>query len=101
MLGTTAARSVVHYSLRGRPMLFSTAVPLDALMRFCRLVRHGLSAGLPLVDVFRQQAQRGPLPLRPTIDAITAKLEHGDSLEDALKAEGDRLPALFVSMAVV
>src|SRR5689334_3715345 len=82
-------------------MLFSTAIPLDALMRFCRLARHGLAAGLPLVDVFRQQAHRGPMPMRPMIEAMTARLERGDSLEDALKAEGDRLPPLFVSMAVV
>jgi type IV pilus assembly protein PilC len=82
-------------------MLFSTAVPLDALMRFCRLARHGLSAGLPLVDVFRQQARRGPIPMRAMIAAMSARLEQGDSLEDALKAEGDRLPPLFVSMAVV
>jgi type IV pilus assembly protein PilC len=82
-------------------MLFSTSVPLDALMRFCRLARHGLAAGLSVVDVFRQQAQRGPIPLRPIIDRITDHLERGDSLEDALKAEGDRLPRLFTSMAVV
>ena len=82
-------------------MLFSTSIPLDALMRFCRLARHGLAAGLSVVDVFRQQAQRGPIPLRPIIDRITDHLERGDSLEDALKAEGDRLPRLFVSMAVV
>jgi type IV pilus assembly protein PilC len=82
-------------------MLFSTSVPFDALMRFCRLARHGLAAGLSLVDVFRQQARSGPIPLRPTIDRLTAHLERGDSLEDALKAEGDRLPPLFISMAVV
>src|SRR4051794_24436239 len=90
-----------HYTVRGRPMLFSTPLPLDALVTFCRMARVGLGAGLSLVDVFRQQAARGPTPLRPLIDRIRDKLEQGDSLEDAMKAEGDRLPPLFVSLAVV
>ncbi len=82
-------------------MLFSTSVPLDALMRFCRVARHSLAAGLSLVDVFRQQARSGPPPMKSMIAAISARLERGDSLEDALKAEGRRLPPLFISMAVV
>jgi hypothetical protein len=34
------------------------------------MVRHGLAAGLPLVDVFKQQATRGPKALRPTVDRL-------------------------------
>src|SRR4051812_33719025 len=82
-------------------MLFSTSVPLEALMRFCRLARHGLAAGLSLVDVFRQQALSGPIPMRATIGRIAARLAEGDSLEDALKVEGDRLPPLFKSLVAV
>ena len=82
-------------------MLFSTSFPLDALSRFCRMVRHGLAAGLSLVDVFRQQAERGPVSMRPTLSRIYDRLKSGDSLEDALAADGEKLPDLFRSMAVV
>jgi type II secretory pathway component PulF len=82
-------------------MLLSTAVPLRDLMRFCRLARHGLAAGLSLVDVFRQQADRGPPSMRPIISAVSERLARGDGLEDALKAEGDLLPPLFVTMTAV
>jgi type II secretory pathway component PulF len=77
------------------------SVSLADLMRFCRLARHGLAAGLSLVDVFRQQATRGPQSLRPIIAAVHDRLNRGEGLEDALKAEGGRLPPLFVTMAAV
>jgi type II secretory pathway component PulF len=60
-----------------------------------------LAAGLSLVDVFRQQAERGPQSLRPIIAAVGERLSRGDGLEDALKADGGRLPALFVTMTAV
>ncbi len=82
-------------------MLLSTAVPLADLVRFCRLARHGLAAGLSLVDVFRQQAERGAPSLRPTVAAVAERLDRGDALEDALRAEGEKLPPLFVTMAGV
>jgi type IV pilus assembly protein PilC len=82
-------------------MLFSTSFPLNALAQFCRMVRHGLAAGLPLVDVFKQQATRGPMALRPTVDRLKEHLEKGDSLEDALVVDGEKFPDLFKSMAVV
>ena len=82
-------------------MLLSATIPFRDLTRFCRLARHGLAAGLSLVDVFRQQADRGPLSLRPTLAAVHERLFRGEGLEEALKAEGDRLPVLLVSMAAV
>src|SRR4051812_613266 len=86
---------------RGPAMLFSTSPSYDALATFCRMVRHGLQAGLSLVDVFRQQSRRAPAALRPTVERIGGRLETGDALEDALQVEGQSLPPLFVSMAVV
>jgi type IV pilus assembly protein PilC len=82
-------------------MLLFTAVPLADLVRLCRLARHGLQAGLSAVDVFRQQGERGPPSLRPTIAAVGERLAAGEGLEDALKAEGGRLPPLFVTMVAV
>ena len=50
-------------------MLFSTGYPLDALVQFSRMLRHGLAAGLSAVDVFRQQADRGPRTMQPLAQA--------------------------------
>lgn len=82
-------------------MLFSSSFPLNALAQFCRMVRHGLAAGLSVVDVFKQQSQRGPISMRPTLDRITGHLERGESLEDALAVDGQQLPILLRSMAGV
>jgi type IV pilus assembly protein PilC len=82
-------------------MLLSTGIPLRDLARFCNLARHGLAAGLSLLDVFRQQTDRGPKSMRPMVAAVSERLSRGDGLEDALKAEGDRLPPLFVTMTAV
>ena len=82
-------------------MLFSSRFPLHALAQFCRMVRHGLAAGISLVDVFRQQAMRGPASMKPIIARISERLDQGDSLEESLEEVGQELPVLFKSMAVV
>ena len=82
-------------------MLFSSSYPLHDLALFCRMLRHGLAAGLSLVDVFRQQSARGPVSMRPVIQRMTARLEQGDSLEEALTLDGERLPVLFKTLAAV
>jgi type II secretory pathway component PulF len=82
-------------------MLLSTAVPLSDLTRFCHLARHGLAAGLSAVDVFRRQGESGPASLRPTMAAVADRMSRGEGLEDALKAEGAKLPPLFLTMAAV
>ena len=82
-------------------MFLSTAVPLGDLTRVCHLAKHGLAAGLSLPDVFRQQAERGPMSVRPIFAAITERMQRGESLEDALKFEGEKLPPLFVTMCAV
>jgi type IV pilus assembly protein PilC len=73
----------------------------DALVTWCRAIRHGHGAGLPLVRVFDLQARNGPSSLREAAARIARKLEAGETLEDALTAEGPNLPELFVSLAVV
>src|SRR5262249_14301438 len=82
-------------------MLFSKQVPLASLIEFCRILRHNLEAGLTLRHVFRQQAERGPMPIRPVADRIAAELEEGHSLEAALKRERGAFPPLFVSLVTV
>jgi type IV pilus assembly protein PilC len=79
-------------------MFSSPRLSLSDLIELCRVLRHYLSAGLVLVDVFRQQASRGRAGVRPAAGRIAAALEKGDSLEDALKPEAEVFPPLFVSL---
>lgn len=82
-------------------MLLSRSVPLDALVHLCRMFKYGLAAGLSLVDVFRQQARKGPYAVRPLIARISGRLDQGDSLEEALKPEARSFPPLFTAMVAV
>ena len=79
-------------------MLFSSRLPLTALVSLCQAFRVSLKAGLSLVDVCRQQARRGPLTARPVTDRIATRLATGESIEDILKDEGKHFPPLFVGM---
>jgi general secretion pathway protein F len=82
-------------------MLFSSQLSLASLIEFCRALRHNLSAGLSLRHVLRQQADRGPIAARPVAARLSAEIEQGESLEDALKQEKAAFPPMFVSMAIV
>jgi type IV pilus assembly protein PilC len=82
-------------------MLFSSRLSLSNLIELCRSLRHYLGAGLPIVDAFRQQSSKGALAVRPVAGRITAALEKGDSLEDALRHEERFFPPLFLALARV
>jgi type IV pilus assembly protein PilC len=82
-------------------MWFSKQLPLQGLIELTRALRHNLSAGLTLLDVFRQQARRGPPAVRPVAARITTELEKGESLEAALDRERDYFPPLFIDIALV
>ena len=82
-------------------MLFSRQLPLALVIDLCRSLRHNLGAGLTLVQVFRQMAQRGPRGLRPLAGRAAVALEKGDSLADVLATEKDHLPPLLLAMAKV
>lgn len=83
-------------------MLFtSSKCPLPALVAWCRALKHSLGAGLDPLRIFRQQAKSGPRPLRGVAKDITARIEAGDSLEDALAPHKDRFPPLFVELVTV
>lgn len=82
-------------------MLFSSRISLRSLAALCHAFRVGHGAGLSLVDVFRQQAQRGPSDARPALGRISERLDKGESLEDVLKTDGRAFPPLFVSMVAV
>ena len=82
-------------------MLFGSRLPLSSLIELCRVMRNYLGAGLTLVDVFRQQAAKGPAPVRPVAGRIALVLEHGGGLEEALKRESAAFPPLLLALAGV
>src|SRR5207248_1624317 len=84
-----------------RAMFLSRQLPLADLIRLCHLVRMNHAAGLTLVAVFRQLAQRSTPRLRPVAEEIRVHLESGESLRAALKAAKASFPALFVSLVTV
>lgn len=82
-------------------MLLSSRLSLSGLIELCRSLRHYLSSGLTLLDVFRQEARRGQRALRPVAERICRCLEQGDDLEKALKQEQAYFPPLFVALVTV
>jgi type II secretory pathway component PulF len=81
--------------------MFSQQLSLPDLAAFCRVLRHNLGAGLPLVRVLEQQAHRGPRGVRPLAGRLAEALRQGDSLSAAVGRERDVLPALFIDMATL
>lgn len=82
-------------------MLLSSRLSLSNLIELCRVAKHYLGSGLMLRDVFRQQAAKGPLAVRPVAGRIVAELERGGALEDALKHEQKAFPPLLVALTRV
>jgi type II secretory pathway component PulF len=82
-------------------MLISNAVSSQSWSQAFRMVRIGLDAGLPIVRVFRQQADRGPLAVRPLMARLADRLAAGDTLADALAPEKDQLPPLVPPLLAV
>jgi type IV pilus assembly protein PilC len=88
------------FSLRGS-FMFSSHLSLSALIELCRVLRHYLGAGLSLEEVFRQQATRGAVRVRPVAGRVADQLKRGESLEDALEREKKSFPPLFLALARV
>jgi type II secretory pathway component PulF len=82
-------------------MLLSSRLPLSNLIELSRVSRHYLGAGLGLTDVFRQQANKGAIAVRPIAGRIATALEQGDSLERALDREQSAFPPLFLALTHV
>jgi type IV pilus assembly protein PilC len=82
-------------------MPLTSRLSVSNLIELCRVSKHYLGSGLMLRDVFRQQAAKGPLAVRPVAGRIAAELERGGGLEDALKREQKAFPPLLVALARV
>ncbi|MFL5330423.1 MAG: type II secretion system F family protein [Gemmataceae bacterium] len=76
-------------------------IPTSALVQFTRMVRVGLEAGLPIVDVFQKQGVRGPYSVRPVAARIGERLAKGDTFTDAIQLESAALPPLFLALSEV
>jgi type II secretory pathway component PulF len=82
-------------------MSFFSRLPATELIHLCRVLRHNLDAGLSIVHIFRQQAERGPRRVRPVAGRIHTILKRGYDLERALKDEQKCFPPLFVALTRV
>lgn len=81
--------------------MFSSRIPLPALVQWCRALRYGLSAGLSPVKVLRQQAKSGPAAVRPLAAKLAESVKEGNSFADSLKGHRAKFPKLFVEMVAV
>jgi type II secretory pathway component PulF len=81
--------------------MFSSRVPLPALVQWCRALRYGLSAGLSPVKILRQQSKSGPVPVRPLAGQLADSMKNGNSFADSLKVHRHKFPKLFVEMVAV
>jgi type II secretory pathway component PulF len=82
-------------------MLFSSQLPVAALVQWCRAMRHGLHAGLSPVKVFRTQAKNGHTAARAVAGQLADRLEKGSSLEDALTDFPGKFPVLFLELTAL
>lgn len=82
-------------------MLGFSRLTLKDLIMLSRALRHGHGAGLTLVQVFRQQANRGNARVAPLADRVAGRMERGDSLQDALRADARAFPPLFLELCIV
>ena len=79
--------------------MFSPRVPLPDLVDLCRVLKHQLAAGLHVHQILKKQGERGRRSVRAIATRVSAALQQGVSLADALDVERDAFPPLFLSMA--
>jgi len=82
-------------------MIFSSRVPIPALVQWCRALKHGIDVGISPVKCFRQQGKSGPTSVRPLANTIADRLAQGASLEEAIRPFRSRFPLLFVELIAV
>jgi type IV pilus assembly protein PilC len=68
---------------------------------WCRALHHSIGAGLSPVRIFKQQGKSGPRALRAVALDVAAKLEAGESLEDAFEPYRNIFPPLFLELVAV
>jgi type IV pilus assembly protein PilC len=81
--------------------MFSSRLPLKALIEFCRSIRHMVEAGLTLAKAMTQQGKKGPLPVRPVAARMGARMTKGEDFATVLQEEERFFPPLFLSLSSV
>jgi type II secretory pathway component PulF len=82
-------------------MLLSSTLTPTTLAAWSRALHHGLDAGLSAARVFGLQSTKGPAEGRALAADIALSLQKGETLEDAMTTHSNRLPGLFLQMAIV
>lgn len=81
--------------------MFAASLSTQNLIDLCRVLRHSLSAGLTLQQVFRQQAGGASAAVRALAGRVLEDIEKGENLSAALDKEKGRLSPLFLAMVKV
>lgn len=81
--------------------MFSSRVPLPALIEHCRALRHMLEAGLTLPQVMKHQAKSGPAAIKPIAKRMSDRMHEGDSFLEALEDEKQYFPPLYLAIGAV
>ncbi|HMO37285.1 MAG TPA: type II secretion system F family protein, partial [Gemmatales bacterium] len=81
--------------------MFSSRLPLPALIEHCRGMRHMLESGLTLAQVMKHQAKSGPAAIKPVARRLSESLAAGESFQDALEQEKQYFPPLYLAIGTV
>jgi len=76
-------------------------LPPNALIAWCRALRHGVDIGLPLPKIFNQQAKSGPPVGRELAATLAKRTAEGESLAQAVSSDGGSFPMLFTELVAV
>jgi type IV pilus assembly protein PilC len=78
--------------------MFSAQLSLPDLIDLCRVLKHNLGAGLSILKVMKQQADRGRRSFRALATRISVAIQQGSSLSKALEQEKNSFPVLFLAL---
>lgn len=79
--------------------MLSPRIPLKQLAIVCRSLSTSLQAGVPILKAFKTAGKKSSNPkLRGAMEDITRRLESGEEVTTALRAQGGQFPPLMVDM---
>lgn len=71
---------------------------LKELVEFCRRMSVGLRAGVDILKILQNEQRTGSKQHRLAMEAVDRSVRGGNSLSDAMKAQGKHFPDLLVQM---
>jgi type IV pilus assembly protein PilC len=78
--------------------MFTAQLSLPDLIDLCRVLKHNLGAGLSILKVMKQQADRGRRSFRAIAGRISVAIQQGSSFSKALEQEKHSFPVLFLAL---